>query len=94
MFQKSFILPLEENVEKGTLPAGTYSVTVSGLRLGTVSVEPRNVGDNGWGTAVTFTSTDSGKIGSKQVTIQANGRLRCSIAGETQPASVKVRISK
>lgn len=93
MRQISFILPLEDNVEKGILPAGTYRVTVTGLIDGTVSVEPRNAGNTAWGTAVTFTRTDSGRIGSKTVTINANGRVRCSIAGERDPGSVKVRIS-
>lgn len=93
MRQLSFILPLNDNVEVGTLPAGIYRVTVTGLFDGTVSVEARNAANNGWDAAVTFTRTESGRIGSKTVTINANGRVRCSIAGERDPGSVKVRIS-
>lgn len=94
MRQVSFTLPLEENVVK-LLPAGTYRVTVTGLSDSgdTVSVEPRDAGDTAWGTAVTFTKTDSGKIGSKQVVVTASQKIRCSISGEVQPTSVKVRIS-
>jgi hypothetical protein len=92
MKQVSFTLPLEENITK-LLPAGDYKVTVSGLTKGTVSVEARNVADDGYDAAVTFTSTDSGKIGSKAVTINANGQVRCSIASEANPGSCKVRIS-
>lgn len=95
MYQISYILPKDENVEKGTLPAGAYKVTVSGVTgPETVSVEARNSANNGWDAAVTFTKADSGNIGSKSVTINANGRVRCSIAGEVQPESCKVRISK
>jgi hypothetical protein len=94
MYQVSFTLPLEENVIK-TLPAGTYRITVTGLSDASdvVSVEPRDAGDTAWGTAVTFGRTDSGKIGSKTVTVTASRKLRCSISGEVQPTSVKVRIS-
>lgn len=95
MQQLSFILPLDENVEKGTLPSGNYRVTVTGLTGSeTVSVETRNVANTGWDAPVTFTKADSGKIGSKSININANGRVRCSIAGEVQPESCKVRISK
>lgn len=95
MRQLSFTLPLEENIEKGTLPAGTYRVTVTGLSDANdvVSVEARNAANNGWDAAVTFARVDSGRIGSKTITINANGRVRCSIAGEVMPTSVKVRIS-
>jgi hypothetical protein len=94
MRQLSFILPRDENIEVGRLPAGTYRVTVSGLTAeGTVSVQPRTANDLNWGTAVTFTRTDSGRIGSKTVTIPANGRVRCFIDGDRDPTGVKVRIS-
>jgi hypothetical protein len=92
MKQVSFTLPLEENVIK-LLPPGTYKITVTGLTKGTVSVEPRNAANNGWDPATTFTATDSGKIGSKSDVINANGQVRCSISGEANPGSCKVRIS-
>ena len=93
MKQVSFTLPLEENVVK-LLPAGTYRITVTGLTAeGTVSVEPRDAGDTAWGTAVTFTKTDSGKIGSKTVVVTASRKVRCSIASDRDPTGVKVRIS-
>jgi len=92
MRQVSFILPKDENVIK-VLPPGNYKVTVTGLTKGTVSVEARNAANNGWDPAVTFTATDSGKIGSKAEVINANGQVRCSISGEANPGSCKVRIS-
>lgn len=94
MRQVSYTLPLEDDIVK-MLPAGTYRVTLTGLSDSgdTVSVEARNSADNGWDAAVTFTKTDSGKIGSKTVTVNANGKLRARITGETMPTSVKVRIS-
>lgn len=95
MYQISYILPRDENVEKGTLPAGNYRVTLTGLTNSeVVSVETRNAGNTGWDAPVTFTRADSGKIGSKTININANGRVRVSISGETQPESCKVRISK
>lgn len=93
MRQVSFSLPLEENIVKVLPVAGTYRVTVTGLNEGTVSVEPRNAADDGYDAAVTFTKTDSGKIGSKTVTITASRKVRVSISGEANPVGVKVRIS-
>jgi hypothetical protein len=94
MRQLSFILPRDENVEVGTLPPGTYRVTVTGLTSeGIVSVEPRNSANTGWVAATTFNRTDSGRIGSRTVVINANGRVRCSISGDIEPTGVKVRIS-
>lgn len=94
MKQVSFTLPLEENVVKILPTDGTYRITVTGLTAeGTVSVEPRDAGDTAWGTAVTFTKTDSGKIGSKTIVITSSRKVRCSISGDRDPTGVKVRIS-
>lgn len=95
MYQISYILPRDENVEKGTLPFGTYRITVTGISGSeVVSVETRNAANTGWDAPVTFTKADSGKIGSKTISTNVNGRVRVSISGEVQPESCKVRISK
>ena len=94
MYQVSYILPKDNGVTK-VLPAGTYKVTVTGLSQGeTVSVQARNVADSGYDTAVTLTKADSGIIGSKSVTINANGKMIATLTGATNPDQVKVRISK
>ena len=94
MRQVSFNLPIDENVQK-RLPPGTYRVTVVGLsdNNDTVTVEARNAANNGWDAAVSFNRSDSGRIGSKTVTVNANGILRCQLNNEIQPTEVKVFVS-
>lgn len=91
MYQISYVLPRDNNVEKGTLPAGNYTVTVTGLNEGSVTVE----GWNGaaWVSLGNKAKAHSGKIGYLAVTVPASGRIRCSVTGITQPASCNVRIS-
>lgn len=92
MFQKSYILPRDNNVENGTLPAGTYKVTVSGLTGTQVLVEGWN--GSAWASLGTKAKAHSGKIGYLSITVPASGRIRCSVSGLTQPGQCKVRISK
>lgn len=92
MFQISYILPRDNNVEKGTLPAGTYKLTVSGLNGTQVNVETWN--GSAWTAAGNKSKANSGKLGHLSVTIPASGRVRLNVAGLTQPGQAKVRISK
>lgn len=92
MYQISYILPRDNNVEKGTLPAGTYKVTVSGLNGTQVNVETWS--GSAWTAAGNKAKANSGKIGYLSVTVPASGRIRCSVTGLTQPGQAKVRISK
>lgn len=92
MYQISYILPRDNNVEKGTLPAGTYKVTVSGLNGTQVLIEGWN--GSAWASLGTKAKANSGKIGHLSVTVPASGRIRCSVSGLTQPGQAKVRISK
>lgn len=92
MYQMSYILPKDTNVEKGTLPAGAYKVTVSGLTGTQVLIEGWN--GSAWVSLGTKAKSNSGKIGFLSVTVPASGRIRCSVSGLTQPGSCKVRISK
>lgn len=92
MFQISYILPKDTNVEKGTLPAGAYTATVTGLMGTSVLVEGWN--GSAWVTLATILKAASGKIGATAITIPASGRVRCSVSGLTQPGSCKIKISK
>jgi hypothetical protein len=92
MFQLSYILPRDNNVEKGTLPAGAYKVTVSGLNGTQVLAEGWN--GSAWVSLGTKTKANSGKLGFLSVTVPASGRIRFSVSGLTQPGQCKVRVSK
>lgn len=92
MYQISYLLPKDANVEKGTLPAGAYTATMTGLTGTSVLVEGWN--GSAWVTLATILKAASGKIGATSITVPASGRVRCSVSGLTQPGQCKVRISK
>lgn len=91
MFQISYNLPRDNNVEKGTLPAGTYKVTAIGMNAATLTVEGWN--GTAWVSLGTKAKAHSGKIGYLSVTVPASGRIRCSTSANVT-GSCKVRISK
>lgn len=92
MFQLSYILPRDTNLEKGTLPAGAYKATVTGFTGTTVTIEGWN--GTAWVSLGTVSRANSGRLGFTAITVPASGRLRCSVSGLTQPGSCKVRIAR
>jgi len=92
MLSRNYVLPRDNDVEKGTLPAGNYKVTLSGMSAATLTVEGWN--GSAWVSLGTKSKANSGKIGFLSITVPASGRIRCRTSAVVQPASCKVRIDK
>lgn len=94
MYALNYNLPRDNDKEVGTLPAGSYKVTVTGLSgLEFVSID----GWNGTAWAVLASGINasvSGGIGALTIVVPASGRVRCSLSGTGKTNAAKVRISK
>ena len=94
MYALNFNLPRDNNKEVGTLPAGVYKVTVTGVSgQEFVSID----GWNGSAWAVldaAINASESGIIGAASITVPASGRVRCFLNATGNTNAAKVRISK
>ena len=94
MRQINYILPRDNNVEKGTLPAGAYKVTVTGLS-GNEFVAIDGWDGSAWAVLdAAINASEGGIIGGTTITVPASGRIRCSLSGTGNTNACKVRISK
>ncbi len=94
MKQTTFDLATNISKVQQTTP-GEYSVTVTGLvdPEAFVTIQARNAADDGWDTAMTISAAESGRIGSRLLVVNSNGKVQCYISSLRDPARVKVRLS-